>query len=235
MEISEECLKRFYSGFIVPEDNASCFIWEGKIHKNGYGYFSYKRKTMYVHRLSWQIHNEEIPPRHFIHHYCKNKLCCNPAHLRLSKGTKRKTNLERLLSMIIVKEDGCWEYTRGKINTGYGQFAMDKIKILAHRASYELHNGAFDYSLEVCHSCNNPPCINPDHLYLDTHKGNMEYMASKGRSKRGEAHHMSKLTEMDVLEIRKSTLTGRKLSKIYKVSEGVISSIRNRKSWKHLD
>ena len=82
----------------------------------------------------------------------------------------------------IDKSKDCWEWTGSKSKAGYGLFSYNKIK-LSHRISYYLTYGEFDKKLFVCHKCDNPSCVNPEHLFLGTAKDNFEDMISKGRNK----------------------------------------------------
>ena len=95
--------------------------------------------------------------------------------------------------------------------------------------------------LFVCHSCDQPGCVNPDHLFLGTQADNMHDAIAKGRWKpaqevvaRGEAHVLSKLTEADVRCIRASDETQVALGERYGVSHTVISNIRRYKTWRHI-
>lgn len=79
--------------------------------------------------------------------------------------------------------DACWEWTRGRDPHGYGRFATPNSD-LAHRASWELHNGPIPAGLNVLHHCDNPPCVNPRHLFLGTQKDNVDDMVAKGRARK---------------------------------------------------
>jgi hypothetical protein len=88
--------------------------------------------------------------------------------------------VERFWSKV-VKSDGCWEWT-ACTNTGYGIFALrrnGKRQILAHRFSYELANGPISDGLYICHRCDNPLCIRPDHLFAGTQADNMRDQSEK--------------------------------------------------------
>lgn len=86
----------------------------------------------------------------------------------------------------VDKTDECWTWTGGRINGGYGCFSVDgETNVAAHRFSYQLHNGEIPAGLVVCHRCDNPPCVRPDHLFLGTQLDNVRDMFSKGRSVSG--------------------------------------------------
>jgi hypothetical protein len=134
--------------------------------------------------------------------------------------------------------DGCSEWIGGKDSRGYGMFYANGKTYKAHRVAYYLAKDN-PTGLCVCHSCDNPSCVNPVHLFLGTIQDNNKDRHTKGRSKNkstpGEAHTMAKLSNEDVLYIRSSLDCLQKdLASRYRVAVPTISNIQNRKTWKHL-
>lgn len=87
----------------------------------------------------------------------------------------------------VDKAGECWTWTGGRTIDGYGNFRADGAGISAHRFSYQLHNGAIPEGLFICHQCDNPPCVRPDHLFLGTPLDNVRDMYGKGRNVDGYA------------------------------------------------
>lgn len=106
----------------------------------------------------------------------------------------------------VEKTSGCWEWGACRDPRGYGRIGSlnnTHRSVLAHRVAYELSVGPIPDGLEVCHKCDNPPCCNPDHLFLGTQADNMRDMAEKGRQPRGEDSISSSLTWDQAREIRR--------------------------------
>ncbi|HXI18492.1 MAG TPA: HNH endonuclease signature motif containing protein, partial [Chloroflexota bacterium] len=113
---------------------------------------------------------------------------------------------ERFWSAVqICAEVDCWEWQlfRDKRNYGRVGIARGKSPQLTHRVAWELANGPIPDGLLVCHSCDNPPCCNPAHLFLGTDQDNVDDMRRKGRGAFGERSGGSKVTAEQVLEIRR--------------------------------
>lgn len=144
---------------------------------------------------------------------------------------------EDFFSCIDKTEGGCWVW-RGPLRwSGYGTFNLAGAKHLAHRYSYELHKGPIGEGLFVCHSCDNPPCVNPDHLWLGTMADNMADMAAKGRAHKGPSvhsadHPLAKLTAEKVRAIRLDSRTGKQIAADYGVCTTTIYSVKSGKHWK---
>lgn len=137
---------------------------------------------------------------------------------------------------------GCWEWQGGKLTGGYGEFKINFKNVTSHRFSYEIHKGKIPKGMCVCHSCDNPPCVNPEHLWLGTSKENTSDRHNKGRTPKGERIFGSKLKTSDVLEIRKyyaenkhkAKWGGVVMAKKYGVLPTTIDWIAKGKTWKHL-
>lgn len=116
----------------------------------------------------------------------------------------------------IEKTDSCWFWLPSKHRKSYGAIRLQSGENeLTHRASWILHYGEIPARLCVLHSCDNPPCVRPDHLFLGTIGDNNRDSATKGRwngnrhgSTHGENHHNAKLSDASVIAIRVSLTTG---------------------------
>lgn len=142
---------------------------------------------------------------------------------------------------ITQNPEECWIWKGSVNNKGYGSFATPrKLKItkISHRVAYLIHYGELDQDLLVCHECDNPSCVNPNHLFQGTAKENSQDMVKKGRSPRGSKQGLTTLTELDVVAIRECLKTGRfeqkELANKFCVSQQTISRINTRKDWRHI-
>lgn len=143
---------------------------------------------------------------------------------------------------------GCWEWQRGRNKNGYGRF----MGSYAHRIAYRLAHGLIAPGMKVCHTCDNPPCVNPAHLFLGTDKDNMADCRRKGRFRkpptgvtvsparraRGERVGGSRLTANVVAEIRRAHPawggTQAELAAQFGVSQTTIWNIIHRHTWCHI-
>ncbi len=138
--------------------------------------------------------------------------------------------------------DACWEWTRSKKAFGHGRVSLHGRDLIAHRVAYVLTHGDVPMGTMVCHACDNPACCNPRHLWAGTQGDNVRDCVAKGRNayapRRGEEHPKARLTEAEVLEIRRLYRRGeagyRRLAVRFGVTPMAIKAIVVRRSWDHL-
>lgn len=140
----------------------------------------------------------------------------------------------------------CLEWSKARSKSGYGQTYFNGKVVYVHRLVWEILNGPIPEGGCILHTCDNPPCFFPDHLWLGTMQDNARDMANKGRqvfqkdatkASRGERHGLSKMTPEKVIEMRRLHGEGwsqRKLAKKYNLSQASVWAIVNRETWKHV-
>ena len=131
---------------------------------------------------------------------------------------------------------GCWLWSASLRNGGYGQFWVNGRAVLAHRFSWELHKGKIPEGKIVRHRCDTAACTNPSHLEIGTHQDNADDMVSRGRSLHlpGELGHNSKLSAVDVKEIRRLLslqIPQKQIAEKFGVSQPTICLINRKKTW----
>ena len=153
---------------------------------------------------------------------------------------KKTTPERRFWSKVQRKAAGCWEWTAYTNACGYGTLMVNRRGTLAHRFSYELHREPIPEGLCVCHHCDNPSCVNPEHLFLGTPADNVADMVAKNRQQRlrGEKSGFVKLGREDVLAIREEYAEGnvyqKDLARKHGIAQQQVSRIIGRKNWAHL-
>jgi len=191
---------------------------------------------------------------------CKVKGCKNKRHAKSgqSKGlcTKHYMRIRRLGTLTLTFPQGlkpierfkskikvnkrtkCWEWTNALNNGGYGQFAVNHKPILAHRFSYEYFIGKIPKGKQILHSCDNPKCVNPDHLSTGTSQDDADDKVNKNRQAKGEDIGVSKLGVEQVNLIRRlykaKKNTYKNLADCFNVSISTINDILKDKTWKHI-
>lgn len=123
---------------------------------------------------------------------------------------------------------GCWLWTSSLNAGGYGQ----KGRKVAHRVSYEIHKGPIPVGMCVCHRCDQPSCVNPDHLFLGTRSDNMRDMSRKGRGVNPSAKMNMELAR-EIRKIRETTgMLYKDIGKMFGINRAAAGSIGRNASWK---
>lgn len=136
------------------------------------------------------------------------------------------------------RTNGCKEWVAGKTSDGYGVVNFNNKSLLAHRVAIELFLGLSPAGMMVCHKCDNPACVNPQHLFLGSQKDNMKDMRIKGRRKGincRELNGRAKLTMSAAQEIRQKRDGGYTLKQLateYGVAFSTISRVSRQENWK---
>jgi hypothetical protein len=157
-----------------------------------------------------------------------------------------KVRLHKLPARVANKIDvsgDCWLWTASTITNGYGHLRINGKLILSHRFVWEFFNGPVPLGLYVLHKCDVRNCVNPEHLFIGTHRDNAIDMFDKGRgyTPKGEGHGRSKLTQEQVSEIRslykkgtnvQSEYSQAALAKKFGVTPGHIHRIVSNRLWK---
>lgn len=154
----------------------------------------------------------------------------------------KKLTKENLMQHVKINQStGCWEWVKCRNWKGYGTKRNDGKAQFAHRVVWEMFRGEIsDNNLFVCHKCDNPPCVNINHLFLGTNSENLQDSIKKGRFHRatGERCHKARLKEKDIsviIRLRESGMTLEKIAELYSVRISTIHSVVIGKTWKSVN
>lgn len=174
-------------------------------------------------------------------HWRRNKKFGSPVLLEMpSAAWKGRPVIERFMNRVKANDSGCWIWQGGKDSDGYGLFSAlingEQYK-RAHRFSVVYHKGVSPKEGEnVCHTCDVPACVNPDHLVIGTVLENQrdKWKKARGVVARGSTHWSTNLTEEMVIEIRASAEKQSVIAQKYGITQTTVSDIKRRKSWAHV-
>lgn len=172
--------------------------------------------------------------------YCQHCANTNKNHPKKSSEERFWKHIDKNGPIIYPELGQCWMWTGGTTNEGYGIFRLDSDStILSHRYSYFISNNKELSDLFILHKCDNPACVNPDHLFLGTQSDNLLDASSKLRIN-GENNSNNKLEEVDVLRIKERYKNKESMTEIYKTYSDLVSymtivRICHNYRWKYLE
>ena len=188
----------------------------------------------------------------FCGHECRLKIGTGfrpGGQIRISELNEEQKfeRLKKSFEKHVIRQEGCWSW-KGPIAKGGYPVMSCRREIgsdRGHKASWIIHKGSIPKGMHICHSCDNPICTNPDHLWIGTYKQNNDDKIAKGRGKcgplpimKGSANPSAKLNEDKVKEIKLLIIKGSSsysIAKDYNVSKKTIAQIKNGNNWKHVE
>lgn len=228
----------------------ACWPWKASRHPDGYGQFVLAGRPVGAHRVAYGIVQDRWPEGIRISHHCGNLSCVNPAHLSPATATRQRRSRstatrpievanvdeDRFWSKVDVGDwDACWHWKAAKLTGGYGSFWLSGHNVGAHRVAFTLVHGPIPHELCICHHCDNPPCVNPAHLFPGTHEDNQADKVRKKRHARGLNHGAARLSFDIVEEIRALAASSTKqtvLAARFGVSRSAIHAIVTHQNWR---
>lgn len=250
-------LKRFFSGipcshghlaerFVSSKGCVECTAFR----RDGYRRDNPERDRQYT-RAYYTANREVVKAKRRDSYSMACPNCNREIEVREQKPGAQRTRRPKFCSLrcrldfVVDKTPGhgpngdCWIAKGSQHKFGYVWISVSESKKsdnrCAHTVSWELEHGPIPEGMNVLHRCDNPPCCRPDHLFLGTHRDNIDDKVAKNRQHRGEQIVQSKLTEEEVIRIRNDDRDQDEVAAEYGVCQQTISDIKLRKSWKHLD
>jgi hypothetical protein len=200
-------------------------------------------KALQAARVGYEMASGPIQEGRFVRLTCGNEKCVNPQHMVLLTKSEylKKGTPEQLFGKHVGPPTpaGCTEWQGYRNECGYGVASQGGgHSSLAHRVAYRLFVGPIPPGMHVLHRCDNPACVNLDHLFLGTHVDNMADKKAKGRDAVGERVGSSRLTEKKVMEMRSLYAAGERsrcrLAKAFGVDPKTAWKVVTGRTWKHV-
>lgn len=157
--------------------------------------------------------------------------------LFLTRAEMVANALSRFEALYIPEPNsGCWLWTGARARFGYGSFYFNRRCSVAHRVSWIIAGRDIPEGLQLCHRCDVPSCVNPEHLFLGTQAENTQDCFSKGRRNeaRGERKPQAKLSDDEALAIFRDPRPQIELSRVFGVSKSVVGHIKTGRGWSHV-
>lgn len=226
--VANHVIDRIKKYIVICENN--CWIWVGAVSGNN-ALITINGSTKSVKRILFINKYPFADLRGNLKSSCDNKRCINPDHV-ITK--------EQWFSSLIKENpiSGCHEW-QGMKKGGYGYFYINGREKAVHRMQYEKFKGEIPKGFNVCHSCDNPPCVNPDHLWIGTQKDNVHDMIAKKRDHKafGTRSKNSKINTDQALQIKLLYSQGESIKTIHlklNISYKIVQHICNGATWKHI-
>jgi hypothetical protein len=220
-----------------------CWNWTGTLDKKGKPNIRIggrsNGKEYSARRVALELSGRILDPMIATFSACRNAVCVNPDHIAYGTEALFWAKVTKLSEA----NGGCWIWIAGQDKDMYGKFTYTKhgksISGRAHIYSWELYTGRpVPPFLKVCHHCDHPYCVNPQHLFLGSHQDNEDDKDQKGRRPRGEdIWHLAKMTEYKVKQMRelhKNGVSVLRLSQMFGLARSSTRSIVTYESWKHV-
>lgn len=141
---------------------------------------------------------------------------------------------KRLWSRVVITTSGCHEFAGSRTKAGHGQIHYNGRNRRTHTVAFELTFGSIPEGAQINHHCDNPPCVNPDHLYAGDQVQNMADMNRRGRNVKGSRTGTAKLCEAQALEVFMATGTHREIGQKYGISRHSVGLIKKGINWRWL-
>ena len=183
---------------IKKQRGAGCWIWQGSVQSDGYGTVKSGGKTRLAHHVGWELQRGELPQPCFLKHGCSEKRCVRASHLTIRElpTSLKASSIDKFWARV-EKTETCWYWKGWKESNGYGKLRLGKNQgrievVKAHRFAWQLEHGEVPEGSFVCHRCDVPNCVNPEHLWLGTCLENIQDMDMKGRRRTTKGYKISR-------------------------------------------